>query len=262
MNLRGRKGSVKDTCTITISDISSLIRESEERIKSHFKDELKAITDRLDRFEQHLSSVQTECARLDSEVSTLKKLVISQQMQIEGQENKMRESNIIVHNIPENDTPVFLNSERLTNDLQKTLAFCKTANIDVYPDDIVTLRRIGKHKSKNSRPLKITFKTPDLRYKFLKNRITISKNSDLIHLFNSRIYVNNDSSFLMRKEEFRLRQVLKKLKNDHPNAHSYIRSGLLYHEGEVVDKTDVKNQYSDSCFIPLLAAAPHSLKFS
>lgn len=242
MSLRGRKGSAKDSSTVAISDIPALIRESEERIKSHFKDELKAITDRLDRFEQHLSSVQTECARLDSEVSTLKELLISQQMQIEGHESRMRENNIIVHNIPENDTPVLLGSDRLTNDLQKTMAFIKTADIDIYPEDIVTVRRIGKRKSKNSRPLKITLKKSDLRFKFLNNRMSISKNSDLIHLFNNRIYVNNDSSFLVRKEELRLRQVLKKLKDDNPNAQSYIRSGVLYHEGKVVDKIDIKNQ--------------------
>ena len=87
---------------------------SEMCIRDSFKDELKVITDRLDRFEQHLSSVQTECARLDSEVSTLKELLISQQMQLEGHESRMRENNIIVHNIPENDTPVLLRSERLT----------------------------------------------------------------------------------------------------------------------------------------------------
>lgn len=241
MNLRGRKGSTKD-CTISISDISTLIRESEERIKGYLKNEMNAIIDRLDRFEQHLSSVQIECARLDSEVSTIKNIVISQQIQIEKHESKMRENNIIVHNIPESDTPVFLGSERLTDDLQKTRVLCQTAKIDIKPDDIVAIRRLGRRNSNNSRPLKITLTKPDLRYKFLNNRMSISNNSDLIHLFHNRIYVNNDTSFLMQKEELRLRTKLKKLKNDNPNVQSYIRSGLLYHNGDVIDKVDVKNQ--------------------
>ena len=79
---RGRKGSVKDS--LTLDDVSSLIRQSEERIKSCFKDEIAALTEKIATLENNLSVVQTECSRLDFEVTRMKDIITNQQLTIEN----------------------------------------------------------------------------------------------------------------------------------------------------------------------------------
>ena len=57
--------------------------------------------------------------------------------------------------------------------------------------------------------------------------------------FQNSVFVNPDSSYLVQREEFRLRQMLKKLKEENPNRTLYIRSGRLYADDTEVDKVDV-----------------------
>lgn len=56
-----------------------------------------------------------------------------------------------------------------------------------------------------------------------------------------RIYVNPDSSFLVRKEETRLSDLLKDLTPRFDDSvHLYIRGRIVYRNKEIVDKVDVK----------------------
>lgn len=235
---RSRKGSIKDS--LTLNDISELIRQSEERIIGFVKNELSQLSDKLTKIESCLSSVQTECVRLDQEVSKMKVILSNQQMQIENHERKVREKNIIMHNIPETDLPV--GPEILKGDKQKIMFLCSKTNTDISQDDIVSHRRLGKRQPNKSRPIKIEMKDVSQKYKFLNNRKNISINQDVREVFSNRIFVNADSSFLVQKEEFRLRQKLKEVKEDEPNVTAYIRAGCLYVDGHITDKVDIHNQ--------------------
>ena len=241
MQTRGRKGSSTTTKeNLNLSDISALIHESEARIKDFVKTEIGAVNSRLERFEATLFSVKNDCERLEVEVSKIKQIINEQQIMIEKHESKIRECNIIVHNIPEG--PVLSGTDTLREDKEKMLILCRTASLNVKAEDMRSFERLGKRQPNKNRPLKITMKSSSQKFELLNKRKFISSHKDVIHLFDTRIYLNSDSSLLVRREEFRLRQRLKDLKHKKPDASSYIRSGVLYHDGEVLDKVDVKKQ--------------------
>ena len=239
MLTRSRKGSlVKDN--LTLQDIPALIRESEERIKNFLKTEIEAVNKRLDKFEASLFSVKANCDHLGNEITTIKEVIIDQQLKIESHEAKLRSNNIIVHNIPED--PVFYGPDKLEDDKSKMSVLCHLSDVKIKADDMSSFQRLGKRQQNKNRPLKVTLKNSSQKFQFLNNRGSLSKSNDLMHIFKAKIFVNADSSFLVQKEEYRLRQKLKDLKRDKPHTSSYIRSGVLYHGGKEVDRVNIKNQ--------------------
>ena len=237
---RSRKGSlkeVKDTCSV---DISSLIRESEERIKSLFKEEMKTINDRLLNIENSISTLKVNCVRLEEDVILIKEVMAKQQIRIEKHEEKFRENNLVVHNIPEREVSIGIST--LETDDMKVAYVCETSEADITSDDIASVHRLGPRKSDRPRPLKIVFKTKDKKFNLLNKRKEISQNKNLIEPFGNKIFVNPDHSFLYRKEDFRLRQEMKRIKIENPGTSVYLRSGVLYHNNTVIDKADIANQ--------------------
>ena len=179
---RSRKGSLKETPTL--SDISGLILESEARIKNFLKEEIAAVHERLEKFEHKLSCVQSQIVQTDDEVSKLRSVILDQQLQIESHEVKMREKNVIIQNIPEAE--VSSEAGILRDDSEKLETLCRLANININPEDMVSLRRLGKRQSNSNRPLKVTLKKTEQKFKFLNNKKAISNNSELTHLFNKK----------------------------------------------------------------------------
>lgn len=160
MDTRGRKGSLKDMSMSSsdVSDIvSEIVRKSEERLKAFFKDEIKALRDRIESMEVHVSLAQSECSRLDFEVTTIKEVIIKQQMQLENYEKKARAKNLIIHNISEE--PLSSGTQELRKDIDKIQCLCEAAMIEFDPEDIVSLQRLGKPSPHKSRPIKLTFRT-------------------------------------------------------------------------------------------------------
>ena len=170
----------------------------------------------------------------------MKDVITNQQLTIENHEQKLRAKNLIVHNIPEDE--VSFGSETLKNDRDKIIVLARTNNVDAKPEDIVTVRRLGNKRADRFRPLKVTLSDSDKKFKFLNKRKFIAANDEMKNIFHNRIFVNTDSSFLVQKEESRLRERLKELKREDPNTPIYIRSGALYYDGGIIDKVDVTNQ--------------------
>ena len=160
---RTRKGSKENICTLT--EFSALLRESEERLKSFLKSEIDSLGVRIERIESKLSLVQTQCANLDNEISMIKSFVVDEQIQIENHEKKLRASNIIVHNIPEDEVTV--GAETFTSDSEKILTMCHMAKIDLEPDEVVHFQRLGKRQTNKTRPLKVQLKSPEQKFKLL-----------------------------------------------------------------------------------------------
>jgi len=233
-----RKGSLKE---VSLSEVAELLRQSEERIKSFVKSEFDSLAERIDKIESKLSVVQTQCVRFDGELEKVKEVMSRQMLQLESHEKMLREQNVIVHNVPESDIKV----AGLTIDLDsaKIVALCEMVDVDIDSDDMVNLQRLGKRQPNKNRPLKIKFDNKELKFKMLNNRKKISSDENIKKSFGDKIYVNPDSSHLMQKEEFRLRQILNQLKIEKPETASYIRSGALYSNGAVVDRVDVRNQF-------------------
>ena len=103
---RGRKGSTKDS-GVSLNDIAKLLRESEERIKNDmqqfFQRELATVTSKLEKLESRFSFVQQEIVRVDDCIARMREVIVDQQSQIELHEKKLRECNLIVHNVAEGD---------------------------------------------------------------------------------------------------------------------------------------------------------------
>jgi hypothetical protein len=233
-----RRGSINDP--ITLGDITNLLRETEERLKNWFKDEMSFLKEKVTKLESSLSMAQNECVRLDTELTKMKETIISQQLQIESNESKLRANNLIFHNIAEDS--ISTGAECLSNDKEKLHFVIHTAKIDVTRDDILSAQRLGKRQNERTRPLKVTFKDSNVKYNFLNKRREVAANVELAKVFHKKIFINTDSSFLIQKEEFRLRQKLKKIKNDDPATVSFIRSGSLHSNGQIIDKIDIRNQ--------------------
>ena len=121
---RGRKASLKEYNVLTIDDNSSLLMKSEERLKAFFRDEIAGLTKRLTKLEDSLSSVQTECAHLNDDVSKLKEVITNQQLQIESHERRTRANNLILNNIPEDD--LSRGTESIADDSEKLDVILKT----------------------------------------------------------------------------------------------------------------------------------------
>ena len=239
-NTRGRKGSLKEKEKelVTLDDITTLLNTSEENIKKFFKDEIGLLLTKILKLEGSLSSAKAECSRLDTEMTKMKAVIVDQQQLIEKHEAKLRSDNLIIHNLPES---------RLADDIvnaekDKLNTIFRTANLKTNPGDIVSFFRLGKPRNDRPRPIKVTLRNADLKFALLNKRKMISSCSDLRRQFNSKIFINADSSFLVRKEEFRLRQELTRLKSNKPGSVCFIRSGSLFVDGLVHDKIDVSNQ--------------------
>ena len=126
----------------------------------------------------------------------------------------------------------------------KVRALCVAAVGQSFDCDQIEscVRLGGSSKKGHNRLLKVKFEDAASKYKVMRSQRNMRENNALVEAF-GRIYVNPDSTFLMRKEEKRLREKLKDLKvTAHETDMIYIRRGTLYRNNEVIDKINVANQ--------------------
>ena len=219
---------------------SSALRVMEERLKSFFKSEIVTLVEKMERIEDKLLAVQSECIRIDGELSKVKSIISNQQLIIEKHEQKLRARNVIIHNIPEG--VISVDGDRIRSDIEKVNVLCRSAEIDVGRFDLTSVSRIGRSISDKARPLLVTVSKPDCKFSFLNARRKVTNDPHITDIFKDRIFINPDSSPLVRKEERRLRMKLKALKNDNPNSKGFIKGGNLFVDDVVVDQVDVRNQ--------------------
>ena len=113
---------------------------------------------------------------------------------------------------------------------------------DFDGDAIVSCVRIGKPKSGHRRLLKVKFADQSQRNLALYSQRKIRDDKQCVAVF-GRVFVNKDSSPLLRKEEKRLRDKMFRLKEDSsPDCKVYIKSGKLFCNQRVVDTIDIANQ--------------------
>ena len=177
---RGRKGSVKDQsaseATASCShNFSEMLLASEQRLKNFFKDELQAIYNKLHQYETVVSSLQSECVRLDTTMMTMKKVIVEQQMIIEEHEEKLRANNLIIHNVPE--TTVKYEDDTLDTDSNKVVFMCGAVDVDIDTTDIAVIHRLGKKSSVKPRPIKVVMKEKYSTFILLKTgSVTVEVN--------------------------------------------------------------------------------------
>ena len=187
-NTRARKGSLKDS--LSPNDVLELIRASEERIKQCIKDEVSALTDKLSKIETTLCSVQNDCALLEAQVEKIKHVINCQQIQLEDGERRLREKNIIIHNIPE--TNVSTATEQLEDDFDKVRFLCRNVDIRRDRNDLVSMKRLGKRTSQKPRPIKVEMRHKELKIAFLNKRKSITRNQEIQTYFQNKVFVTDN----------------------------------------------------------------------
>ena len=128
------------------------------------------------------------------------------------EEMKLREkkkSNLIVFNVPEDHT-ISDQMELMKDDFSKVQ---EIYNERVYlaETDLLNITRIGKKNQDKIRPILLVFKNEDIRNKILRNNRDLKYKHDNI---SSSIYVHIDRTQQQREIENKLREELRKRKND------------------------------------------------
>ena len=231
-----RSGSLGSNVALTLNDVKALITQSEEKIISKLDTIMSSIT----ALEKRFDDVQAEQIRIGLEVMSVKEVIVKQQEQIERLESERRQMNLIFTNIPEDDVKV--DDHNLQDDMEKLSYLCESIDADFEREDIASCSRIGMRKNGRRRLLLVKYNDMNTRRRILSSQRSLRNNASCVSSF-GQIYVNKDSSILVRKEEKRLRDVMKDLKSSSdPADRIYIRSGKLYHDSKLVDEIKFANQ--------------------
>ena len=126
-NSASRKSS---SSSFTLLDIKKLISESEERIISHVNQKFDELSSKIDALETAVTQVKAVQVQQEADINRIKDLIAAQQHQIEMCQEKERECNLMLSNIPETD--VIVNGERMQDDESKVL---NLLNLILPPDD-------------------------------------------------------------------------------------------------------------------------------
>ena len=221
---------------VTLDDIRSLILESESRVRN----DIDKVFKRIENIENTLAGIQTEQIRIDIEVENVKEVVTNQQLLLERFEAKNRANNIIITNLTEES--VYYSDVHLKKDKEKVDYLCKTAHQKFESDMIKACDRLGKPKAGSNRPLRVTFYDTHDKYQVLNSRKKLNDKIKVTDIFGGKIYMNNDRSYLSRKEDKRLRDKLNNLRSLFPSEELILRSGKIFQNNKIVDEYDIKNQ--------------------
>lgn len=230
----GRQGSVE---ALSLDDVKSLIFESEERIMS----KLDNLCSSISTLESKFDSIKTEQIRLGLEVKGIKEVILRQQEQIERLESDRRQKNLVFSGVPEG--PLIVDDDTtLKNDLDKLEFLCEKIVETFDVDDIASCYRIGQKKGNRPRLLHVKFDDVRTRNSILFRQRPLRSDVECLELF-GQVFINKDSTTLVRREEKRLRDRMKEIKNQSDkNDKIFIRAGKLFKNSTLVDEINIANQ--------------------
>lgn len=214
--------------------ISNAISQMEDKICS----KLDKILTKVEEMECKLESVQVEQLRLSVELDKVKDIVVDQQRIIERFDALNRQPFLMISGVSESTIDV--GDKYLENDHEKVSYICN--EISTTEVDITSCVRIGKVSNRGSRLLKVGFSRISDRHTVLRQQAELRRNTDFLESF-GKIFITPDSSPLARKEDKRLRDVLKDIRRSSKETDMvYIKRGHLYKNGQIMDKFDIRNQ--------------------
>ena len=217
-----------------MNEIRDLMRQMETNICN----KIDQVIARVSAIETKLEQVQAHQIQVDLDIKSIKDVIGVQQMFIERLEQSRRKNNLIFSGVPE--SPLIVDQDEvLDDDREKIAHICQLVDPDIDESDI-TVERLGSKTYGKPRIIKATFTNQKHRNEILRNQ-KIIRNSSVDRL--KYIYINKDSSFIMRKEEKRLRDHMKEAKSMNPsNDKIYIKSGKLMRNNCVIDQIHFANQ--------------------
>ena len=181
-NTRNRSGSVQ------LDDIKELLTGLEKRLTLR----ISKVTERLDKLEKSVESIQTNQVLNDHEIGGIKKIIVKQQQFIEKIEQEKRIKNVVIQGIPE--ASLSIEGEDLDDDEEKVTYLFEVMNPHKEIGAIESSFRIGRETEGKPRKLIVKFKEKEDSNTFLFNQRQL-RSSELCKKHFGLIYVNKDSSF-------------------------------------------------------------------
>jgi hypothetical protein len=201
---------------------------------------LDDIVNRINHIEERFEKLQCEQARLELQQDSMKTIIISQQEIIERHEAEIRKPNLLFNGVPESE--LVIDGICLRDEIDKVKYLCGELSDEFDGQCIESCFRLGRVDKHRNRPIKVRFKSHEMRNEILYSQKKMRDDQDLVRSF-GRIYVNKDSSPLVRKEEKRLRErLLSERSKAPPNTNLRLRSGKLYKDSVVIDQINFQNQ--------------------
>lgn len=228
MNTRNRSGSLQ------FDDVKLMFANLEESLSSQISNVFK----KIEGIERSIEAINVNQIRLDTEISSIKQVIIKQQQYIERLETEKRMNNVIVQGIPE--PGIKIDDVSLTTDTEKVDYLTNIVSENGLAVDSVF--RLGRKGNERSRPLVVRFSCKADRNRFLFHQKSLRENVECKLHFGT-IFVNRDSTYLMRKEEKRLRDKIKAMRPTiQDDDRLYIRNDKLFLNNDVIDSIDISNQ--------------------
>ena len=212
--------------------------EALSQLEQKLNVKLDSILNKMDQIESRIDGIQTEQIRLGVEIDKIKEVVVDQQRLIERHETDKRRNHLIISGVPEAN--ITIDNETLKTDMMKVQHFCdEVCDTGVH---IYRCIRLGKDGGRSPRIIKAEFAEVEMRNKILRSQKALRSDPSIINAF-GRIYFNPDSTPLGRKEDNRLRETMRNLKSNSTDKDLiFMKKGMLYKNGEIVDKFDIRNQ--------------------
>ena len=222
---------------LSLDDVKNLIFESEKRIMSKLDNLFSSIS----ALESKFDSIKTEQIRLGLEVKGIKDVILKQQEQIERLESDRRQENLVFSGVPESPLPLN-KDDTLNNDTDKLAFLCEKIDENFDVDDIASCYRIGQKKGNRPRLLHVKFEDMKTRNTLLFKQRPLRSDEECLEHF-GQVFINKDSTTLVRREEKHLRDRMKEVKNQSSSTDRiFIRAGKLFKNGTLVDEINIANQ--------------------
>lgn len=229
-NTRNRSG------TMQIDEIKELLLQLESSLSRKIDDVLK----KVESLEISLESIKANQIRLDKEVDSMKLVIIAQQKHIEKIEAEKREKNVIFQGVPESNVEV--DGIELKDDKAKAKCLTSLITENVDSDCIDSVHRLGKGILGRNRNLLVKYHKKDTRDSVLFGQKKLRTTPECKESFGT-IFINRDSTELIRKEEKRLRDVMRKMRPSiNADDRIYIKHNKLFLNDEVIDSVDISKQ--------------------
>ena len=236
-----KKSLRKNSSSFTLLDIQKLIAESKERIISHVNNKFEQLCAKIETLETSVKEVKAVQIQQETDIMTIKEVVAHQQSQIEQYEERARQCNLIISNLPE--SAVTIDNVPVTDDVEKFVALANSIlppDDHISEDDIKETMRLGQRGGRNTRIMKVKFSEVQSRNNILRHCKNLNQPTILSSF--GRVFINKDMSYLRRCEEKRLRGEYKLLRSSYPDAYVRLRNGKLFLGPAVKDCIDFRNQ--------------------
>lgn len=211
------------------SALENLRKTLHTDIVAELSTQIKELRDIVDKQNNTIITLNETIHKQREKIDCLSNTVVQQQTQLENIEKNNRADYVIIHGLPEDNTPI-------ENHISNMISM---ANLDVsIIDRSFSPFRLGKSVRGKTRPLKVKLSNAKNSSLFMKSFAKLPKETK------NKMYITPDQTPLAVKENSRLRNHLNELRDlaENKNKTVTIKRGELLIDSKVVDKFDIKNQ--------------------